>query len=94
MPGTGLTRVRYNAPVGPYKIDALIAGHDVGIEIDGYDPHYTPVNFDADLRRQNDLKTNYGIELLRFSYRTLKHDPARVIADISRATPSPGTTRA
>lgn len=94
MPAIGVKRVIYNAPVGPYKVDAFLPGHDLAIEIDGYNPHHTPATFDADRRRQNDLKLNYGVELLRFAYRTLKNEPATVVADIARATPSPGTTRA
>jgi very-short-patch-repair endonuclease len=64
------------------------------VEVDGYNPHYTPAAFDADRRRQNDLKTTYGVDVLRFAYRTLRDNPARAIAEIARATPSPGTTRA
>ena len=94
MPHTGLKRVIYNAKVGPYRLDAYAPGHQVGIEIDGYNPHHTPANFAADLERQNDLKTNYGVELLRFAYRTIRDRPEKAIADIARATPSPGTTRA
>ena len=94
MPHTGLKGVRYNAAVGPYKLDAHIPSHGIGIEIDGFTPHNTPRNFAAGLERQNDLKLTYGIELLRFAYRTLRDHPERVVADIARATPSPGTTRA
>jgi very-short-patch-repair endonuclease len=94
MPHTGLKGVRYNAPAGPYKLDAYIPSHGVGIEIDGFSPHHTPKHFAADLERQNDLKINYGIELLRFAYRTLRDHPEKVVADMARATPSPGTTRA
>jgi very-short-patch-repair endonuclease len=94
MPHTGLKRVRYNAPIGPYKVDVHVPSHNLAIEIDGFAPHYTPKNFADDLARQNDLKLNYKTEVLRFAYRTLRDHPERVIADIARATPSPGTTRA
>jgi very-short-patch-repair endonuclease len=94
MPHTGLKRVIYNARIGPYYLDAYVPSHGVGIEVDGYNPHKTPKNFARDLERQNDLKTNYGIELLRFAYRTIRDRPEKAIADIARATPSPGTTRA
>ena len=94
MPHTGLTRVKYNARVGPYKVDAYIPTHGVAIEIDGFHPHNTPANFAADLERQNDLKVNYGIDVLRFAYRTIRDHPQKVVAEIARATPSPGTTRA
>ena len=94
MPHTGLKRVVYNAKVGPYRLDAYAPSHGLGIEIDGYNPHNTPTNFAADLDRQNDLKTNYGVDLLRFAYRTIRDRPEKAVADIARATPSPGTTRA
>lgn len=94
MPSTGLRRVRYNARIGPYYVDAHIPSHHLAIEVDGFHPHHTPGNFAADLERQNDLKINYGTELIRFAYRTLRDHPQKVVADIARATPSPGTSRA
>ena len=86
MPAVGAGRVIYNAPIGPYKVDAYLPDHNLAVEIDGYDPHYTPVNFAADLERQNDIKFKYKIEVVRFAYRTLKHERDKVIAALARAT--------
>jgi very-short-patch-repair endonuclease len=89
----GLPRARYNRKLGPYELDTFYPDHNLDVEIDGHGPHGTPRARERDLRRDADLKANYGIDVIRIPWPMLRDEPAAVAVLIARAT-SPGTTRA
>ncbi|HMK11581.1 MAG TPA: DUF559 domain-containing protein, partial [Acidimicrobiales bacterium] len=55
----------------------------LAIEVDGYGPHVDPVQHDEDCRRQN-LITDVGYLLRRFSARRVFSRPHHVAAEIER----------
>jgi hypothetical protein len=53
------------------------------VEVDGIDAHMTPEALERDLARQNAL-LEMGIELRRFSARTVRRNPHQVVEEIRR----------
>lgn len=72
------------APSGNrYLVDFGWPDLNKGVEIDGYDAHSGQNALDRDLARQNDLLTA-GIELRRFSARTVRRFPSEVAHEVKQ----------
>lgn len=72
------------APSGRrYRVDFGWPDRGKGVEVDGLDAHSGPDRLDQDLIRQNDL-LDAGIELRRFSARSVRNDLEGVIGAIGR----------
>jgi very-short-patch-repair endonuclease len=72
---------RVGTPLGTRYVDALWRAQRKGVEIDGQSYHLGPVQWQADLLRQNAIQTT-GIVLLRVPARRLWTEPDAVIAEI------------
>lgn len=69
---------------GKYRLDFAWPGALLGIEVHGGKWHRRRLRWDEDLARHNEL-TAAGWTILHFTFKQLRDDPARVIAEI-RAT--------
>ena len=63
----GLPRPRFNAPVGPYEVDALWTTDRLAVELDGYAHHGSRKAFQDDRTKANDLVAA-GYQVVRFTY--------------------------
>ena len=63
-----------NAEVGGYEVDIHFLGTNLIVELDSYEYHRTPSEFDADRRKDAALKRK-GYEVLRVSDAWLDSDP-------------------
>jgi very-short-patch-repair endonuclease len=68
---------RVNVPVGAFLVDFLWAESRLIVEVDGYEYHRGRKSFEADRARDAEL-TRKGYRVLRFTYRQVTQDPARV----------------
>lgn len=68
---------------GRYRVDFGWPDRGKGVEVDGLDAHSGPDRLDQDLARQNDL-LDAGIELRRFTARSVRNDLDGVVAAIAR----------
>lgn len=64
-----------------YFIDFAYPNASLGVECDSMLHHTKPCQFEADLRRQNDI-VGTGMLLLRYTNARLRHDPEAVAAEI------------
>jgi very-short-patch-repair endonuclease len=85
LKNAGITGWVANHPVGGYLIDFAFPATKVAIEIDGFAFHHDVTTFNGDRVRQNKLAL-LGWQVLRFTWRDLIEQPARVIAEVRRAT--------
>jgi len=69
--------------IGPhqYRVDAYVPVWRLVIEVDGRNWHARVGDFERDRRRDNELAAR-GIQVIRFTYRMLKTDPAGCLATI------------
>jgi very-short-patch-repair endonuclease len=72
---------RVNARVGPFVVDFLWPEQRLIVEVDGWESHRTRSAFEVDRARDARLKL-LGYEVLRFTWRQVESDPARVGATI------------
>jgi very-short-patch-repair endonuclease len=87
----GLPRPHMNQPLGPYEPDALWPDQRLIVELDSYDIHTTRQAFEADRKRDRDLRTNH-YRTVRITWRQLTHDPytlARQLRTLLTAGPRP-----
>lgn len=73
-----------NHPVGRAIIDIAFVEELVAVEVDGWAWHHTRARFERDRVRQNVLVLA-GWTVLRFTWKDLTEDPARVVTVIRRA---------
>jgi very-short-patch-repair endonuclease len=66
-----------------YRIDFAYVDRRVAIEVDGYEFHAGPEQFELDRARGNDLVLT-GWTLLRFTFQQLVHRPTWVAAQLAR----------
>lgn len=66
-----------------YRVDFGWPDRGKGVEVDGLDAHSGPERLDQDLARQNDL-FDAGVELRRFTARSIRNDLEGVVAAIAR----------
>lgn len=78
----GLPRPEVNVRVGRYEVDFLWRDVRVIVEVDGWSHHSNRSSFEADRRRDRDLRLR-GYTVLRFTYREVTEDPRAVVASLS-----------
>lgn len=91
-----LPRPVINAVVEGIEVDAHFPGTNLTIELDSYDYHRTPYEFDRDRRRDAQLKKR-GYEVLRVSEMWFDSDPrdvAETIEDLLRSRDTRASRRA
>ena len=74
-----LPKPEVNAGAGPFTVDFLWPERRLVVEVDGWDAHGTRAAFEADRERDTHLKL-LGFEVVRFTWRQLRDDPAAVAA--------------
>jgi very-short-patch-repair endonuclease len=74
-----LPKPEVNARAGPFVADFLWPVASLIAELDGYESHGGRVAFEADRARDTKLKL-LGYDVVRFTWRQLTDDPARVAA--------------
>ncbi len=84
MRRSGLTQPRVNARRLGFEIDFLWPDHRVAVEIDGFAFHSTRDRFEADHKRDGELR-KAGLSVIRISWRQLEREPEAVIADVAQA---------
>ena len=77
----GLPKPDSNAEVEGFEVDIHFPGTPLIVELDSYEYHRTPAEFDADRRKDAALKRN-GYEVLRVSDAWLNSDPEDVAATV------------
>jgi very-short-patch-repair endonuclease len=80
----GITGWKTNHPVGGYKVDVGFPRQKIALETDGFAFHSSPLDFQIDRERQNNLAL-LGWQVLRFTWLDLTEYPDRVIAVIRAA---------
>jgi very-short-patch-repair endonuclease len=70
-----------NVPIDRYVVDFLWAGDSFIVEVDGWESHGTRSAFEEDRARDARLKL-LGYDVVRFTWRQISDDPARVAATI------------
>lgn len=78
----GLPPPRTNVRLAGHSVDAVWREHRVVVEIDGFGAHGSRRAFEADRRRDLDLR-DAGMVVARFSYRQLTDEPERVLAHLA-----------
>jgi very-short-patch-repair endonuclease len=74
---------RVNVRLGPFLVDFLWPESRLVVEVDGYEHHRARTSFEADRARDAELALR-GYRVLRFTYRQVTHQPARVAATVRR----------
>jgi very-short-patch-repair endonuclease len=72
-----------NVRVDRFLVDFLWRESRLIVEVDGYEYHGGPISFEADRARDAAL-TVRGYRVLRFAYKHVKEEPARIAATIRR----------
>jgi hypothetical protein len=81
--GAGLPRPSMNLFVEGYELDAYWEAERFAVELDTYDYHGSPVAFEADRLRQEDLKLA-GIEMTRITGPRMDREPEAVANRLRR----------
>jgi very-short-patch-repair endonuclease len=76
-----LPKPMVNARVGRFIVDFLWSRQRLIVEVDGWESHRTRSAFESDRARDARLKV-FGFEVVRFTWRQIAHDPARVARTI------------
>jgi very-short-patch-repair endonuclease len=76
-----LPRPKVNARVGPFVVDFLYPARHLIVEVDGWESHRTRSAFEEDRARDARLM-RLGWTVVRFTWRQLEDDPARVAATV------------
>lgn len=74
---------RVNVRVGTFLVDFLWEESRLIVEVDGYEYHRGRASFESDRQRDAQL-TLQGHRVVRFTYRQLAGEPARVAATLRR----------
>jgi very-short-patch-repair endonuclease len=72
---------RVNVRVGPFVVDFLWPESRLIVEVDGYEFHRDRATFEADRARDANLAAQ-GYRVLRFTYRQVTKEPARVATTV------------
>jgi very-short-patch-repair endonuclease len=72
---------RVNVRVGPFLVDFLWEESRLIVEVDGYEYHGGRTSFEADRARDAEL-TLQGYRVLRFTYRQVTEEPARIASTV------------
>jgi very-short-patch-repair endonuclease len=72
---------RVNVRVDRFVVDFLWPDARLIVEVDGYEFHGARASFEADRARDATL-TRHGFRVVRFTYRQVTEEPARVAATI------------
>jgi very-short-patch-repair endonuclease len=78
-----LPRPSINVFIEGYELDVYWRAERFAVELDTYDHHGSPVAFEADRLRQEDLKLT-GIEMTRITGARIDREPQAVIARLRR----------
>lgn len=81
--GSDLPQPSMNLFIEGYELDAYWQLEQFAVELDTYDYHGSPVAFEADRLRQEDLKLA-GIEMTRITGARMDREPEAVIARLRR----------
>ena len=68
--------------IGRFVVDFLWPEHRIVVEVDGYEFHGGRQSFEADRERDAELAVQ-GYRVLRFTYRQVTEEPAKVAARLS-----------
>jgi len=71
-----------NWNVDGFEVDAYWASERFGVELDVYETHGTPLAFETDRIRQDDLLLD-GVEMICVTGPRLKREPRAVIARVA-----------
>ncbi|GGG04908.1 hypothetical protein GCM10007304_18730 [Rhodococcoides trifolii] len=82
--GAGIAGWRTHVRIGSFEVDVAFVRARVVIEVDGWAWHRGVERFDHDAERQNIL-SNAGWRVLRFTYHRVAGDPTGVIDDVKGA---------
>lgn len=74
----------FQLPHGSARVDVYIPGWLLVLEADGRNWHMKKTDFESDRRRDNALAAK-GIQVLRYTYKTLRDDPETCIAEVTAA---------
>lgn len=87
----GLPTPLVNVPIAGFEVDFLWPQWRLVAELDGRAYHSDPRRFEGD-RTRDIVMMRCGYRVVRFTYRRVVYDPARVLADLRALTalPSPG----
>jgi len=73
---------KVNVRIGRFVVDFLWPEHRIVVEVDGYKFHGGRQSFEADRERDAELAVQ-GYRVLRFTYRQVTEEPAKVAARLS-----------
>jgi len=73
---------KVNVRIGRFVVDFLWPEHRIVVEVDGYEFHGGRQSFEADRERDAELAVQ-GYRVLRFTYRQVTEEPAKVAARLS-----------
>jgi hypothetical protein len=79
----GIPLPQVNVRVAGWEVDALFAGQQLAVELDGYRNHRSPAQIERDRRKELDLRA-VGLRPVRYSGEQLTNRRAEVIADLRR----------
>lgn len=77
----GLPQPEVNVQLGPYEVDFLWPDQALVVELDGFIYHSSRHAFEADRRRDRELRRR-GYTVLRFTYREVTEEPTSVVASL------------
>lgn len=80
----GLPRPSLNVMLGPYELDLFWAKQGVAVEVDGFAFHGSRGSFEADRRKDNDLRGR-GVSVVRVTWRQLQQEPIAAAVAIGQA---------
>ncbi len=88
----GFELPQVNGMVCGFEVDCAWPARRVVVELDSYEFHRGRENFEKDVARANELRTN-GWSLLRFTWRMVTADPERVSEQVRSALAGSQTAR-
>jgi very-short-patch-repair endonuclease len=74
---------RVNARIGRFLVDFLWVESQLIVEVDGYEFHGARDSFESDRARDADLAVQ-GYRVVRFTYRQVTREPARVATTVAQ----------
>lgn len=80
-----LPQPRRNFPVGDFELDFFWPEHGFGVELDGYGSHTSPRAFVRDRRKEQVMRVQNGIDVMRIAGRQVDTEPYAVIAYIAHS---------
>ena len=88
----GIPRPRLNVTIAGVMVDAYFPDHGLVVELDGDANHRTPAQRRRDRRNEAILRA-HGLEVVRYDWALLGHEPELVEADLLRALARAATRR-